>query len=75
MLRMTKSVFVAAKGNAAYFWEIRTDVPNRRVTTLAGRAGTRGIRRVQVFGDYETTRDHAEKLTEQKVAAGYEQVA
>ena len=74
-LRMHRSTFVTARKNAAYFWEVRVDVPNRRVTTLAGRAGTAGRRVTRRFNSYEDVRDFAERVTEQKLSAGYAQVA
>lgn len=70
-MRMKTNGFIKAKK----FWTVKIDAPNMRVTTLWGRLGTLGAHRVRFFNDRESLWDYAERKIDEKVDAGYVQIA
>lgn len=72
MTRMVTSVFANHSGR---FFTVRVDVPNRRVTTVAGKLGQAGRTRMRRFASSAEVREFAAQQIDKRVDAGFVQIS
>lgn len=68
-----RATFVNVRTNT--FILVKTDVHNKRVTTIAGRIGTRGRKTVRTFESNAAVRAKSDSIIDSRIDGGFVQVA